>query len=359
MPSKKNTINKLNKIYAQSFLETYTPVTPVLKKIDSIIQKQSKFLLTTHVNSDLDGVGSQIGLYYLLKSLGKTCKILNNEALPFILKEYVKEDIVTDIQQYADDLGILVDVFKSYFVFILDSSELSRSHHVADLITLAQCQWATIDHHTLPPQKNYCIDDTYAATCEMIWDLFHYYKKPIPQEVAIPLYLGIVADSGGFRYNKTSFRTHMAGAELLSYNLDSDFLYRLIYENYPIDRFTLITRVLQELTINRQLGYVVGEVTDKTTYNLNLGVMGTEGIVNMLLEPNDVQVAALTKPTDMGELKCSLRSKGDVDVSVIAHTFGGGGHKNASGLRISQPYKKAKKQLIKTINEYLSTNHPL
>ena len=345
---------KFNQSLVRDILPAYKPNSSVVKKIANLIEKNDSFLLTTHINSDADGIGSEVGLYYLLKKLKKNCWILNNEAPSDFLLDSIDQKLIQVVSAYEDNRSLLIKKIKNHFVFILDSSELFRSGKVAQAFTEANCEWASIDHHVLPSKKNYCIDPSYAATCELIWDVYRYFNVDIPKSAAIALYIGLVADSGNFRYNKTSFRTHLAGAHLLSYGIETDHIYRLLYENFPIDRLNLLKKVFKSMIINKDLGYVIGEVLPKMKRGLILGNSYAEGIVNMLLGVRGVNIAALMTKTSEGHLKCSLRSIKNINVAKIAKKFGGGGHQNASGLKIEENYRSAKKKLTLAIHEALA-----
>lgn len=344
---------KQNLRLAKKILPHYEPYSPVLKKIKKFIDSHKKFLLTTHVGADPDGVGSELGLYYLLKSLGKEVTIINNEALGESLRFLDPENLIKDIQAYQNDLESLKKEILGSFVFIVDSSELKRSEKVAELFLSMNCPYATIDHHILPNEPNYCVDPDYAATAEMIWDLYKFYKKKISEKAALALYTGIVADSGNFRYPKTSFRTHLAGADLLALGINSDAVYRAIYENHPTDRLILLQRVLKKAEINKEKGYVIAEIKPKMYRNLDLGESPNEGIVNLLLGSKEIRLSAVITQTPDG-LKCSLRSKGEVNVMELAKKFGGGGHKNAAGLKIEGDYKKLSRELKDSIRKYIN-----
>jgi bifunctional oligoribonuclease and PAP phosphatase NrnA len=329
---------------AKSVLKGYKPSAKVLPKIARLINANKKFLLTTHIGADADGLGSQIGLYYLLKGLRKDVKILNNEHVPGYLSAIMPGRLVGFI---GEDKGGLTEVqaeklLKDRFVFILDSSEPHRSDKVGELFLRLKRPWATIDHHVLPGKKEFCVDPTYAATAELIWDLYKFLKTPIPKAAATPLYTGLVADSGNFRYPKTSLRTHLAAGELIGYGIHSDFIFRAIYESHPLDRLKLQGRLLPKVEIlpNKVVVLPVARVDRE---GLDLGDSGTEGIVNQLLAHKGVKAAAVLSESEEGELKGSLRSIGDVDVATLAKKFGGGGHKNAAGLKIRKPFADALK----------------
>lgn len=334
---------------AKALLINYKPQSKVLPKIAAIIRKQRKFLLTTHIGADADGLGSQIGLYYLLKSLKKDVRIMNNERVPGYLAAMMPQKLVSYIgeQKLGDHIGegglseaAAEKLMRDRFVFILDSSEPERSDRVGALFMRLNRPWATIDHHVLPGRKEFCVDPTYAATAELVWDLYRYLKIPIPKAAALPLYTGLVADSGNFRYSKTSLRTHLAAGELIGYGIHSDFVFRAIYESSPIDRLKLSARLYPKVAILPNK-IIVLPVLQKDREGLDLGDSGTEGFVNHLLAHKGVIAAALFSETEDGELKGSLRSIGDVDVATVAKKFGGGGHKNAAGLKVRKPFSEA------------------
>ena len=341
---------------SKDILDSYRPKSKVISKVASIIQANQKFLLTTHISSDADGVGSQIGLYHLLRSLKKECLVLNNEPPPAIFSQMGGHSIIDHIQNHETDIAELRAKIKGHFVFILDNSELNRTGKIADLIEQAGCSWASIDHHLQPDNKFYCNDNSYAATCEFIWDLYHFYKVKIPREAAIALYIGLSADSGNFRYEKTSMRTHLAGGELIGYGIPTDKIYRLLYENQPVDRLHLIKRVLGSLVVNKRLKYALGEVRPKMIRGLELGESPKDGLVNFLISVQGIRLAALMSQTKQGYLKCSLRSIENINTVEIASLFGGGGHRNAAGFMIEEPYRKARKKVIQAIHNYLTND---
>lgn len=334
-------------------LPNYNPKSALLENIFNLIKKYDYFLLTTHISADADGLGSQIGLFFLLKHLKKNVVILNNEAPPEYLSFMIPKNTVQNIQDYQENNQALQELFKNRFVFILDSSEIKRSGAVGEAIKKAQCDYASIDHHILPPNERYLVDPEYPATSEIIWDLYKYVNIKILPAAAIALYAGIVADTGNFRYPKTSFRTHLAGGHLLSLGINSDFIYRSLYESQNVDRLFYLQRILKKIIVNKKLGFVVGVVKKNTKKGLELSDSPSEGIVNMLLAAKEIKVAALLTRTKDGHIKGSLRSIGDFDVAAIAGKLKGGGHKNAAGFKAEIPFRKGRKIIVREIEAAL------
>lgn len=349
MQAEKET-KKISADLSKALLKTYKPQSRVLPKIAAIIKANKKFLLTTHIGADADGLGSQMGLYYLLKHLKKDVRILNNEPVPEYLQGMIPQKPVEFIGHHSLSEDQAEKLMSDRYVLILDSSEPHRSDKVGELFLRLKRPWSTIDHHVLPTKKEFCVDPTYAATTELIWDLYRFMKIPIPKQAALPLYAGAVADSGNFRYPKTSLRTHLMAGDLISYGIHSDAVFRSIYESNPLDRIKLNARLYPKVEILKNK-VVVCKVLRSDRDDLDLGDSGTEGIVNQLLAHRGVIAAAVLGETEHGELKGSLRSIGDIDVASVAKKFGGGGHKNAAGLKIREPFAEAQLKVIAELSK--------
>lgn len=343
---------------SKQILLKYQPQSKQIKKVIEFIEKHDHFVLTTHINSDADGIGSEIGFAGLLKKLGKKVEIINNE-LPQSSLAFLNN--FNDIQDIHNLLSLqthekVLEKFKNSCTVLLDNSELKRTGKVGEYVQESRCDWFTIDHHQLPnDEERFCNDSSYASTTEFVWDLFHALQVELDKEIALALYVGMVADSGNFRYSKTSSRTHWAAAELMQYSIDSEKIYRLLFESQPFDRLLLVKKIFQEAYYNKKIGLVFAEQKPSFKKDLELGDDASDGIVNYFLSVDGVNIAALASKTQEGFLKCSLRSIGDIDVAQVARKFGGGGHKNAAGLRIEKKYATAKKILLKELKNYLKS----
>lgn len=342
----------LSKNFSREILKNYRPDTPVLKKIAALIARHDRFFLTTHIGADPDGIGSQVGLYYLLKKLKKKVIIVNSERIPSHYRFMVPEDIILNIEEDTEKIEKFN--LSGGLALIMDNSETKRCEKVFELITKKKLPWATIDHHVVDKGARLCVDHRYGATAEIVWDLYHHLGVPLVKKAATALYAGIVADTGNFRFSRTSARTHLAAGELIGLGISSDDIYRRIFESAPIDRLVFLKHVLNEAIIDKKHGFAAGFARQSMFEGLKLGDTPTDGIVNQLLAVNGVKISALMTQTPDDDLKCSLRSVGDIDVSALAKTFGGGGHKNASGLFIKGPYDKAAKKVIAAIKKHLN-----
>ncbi len=345
-------IVKLSAKYAKSILKEYRPASPVLKKIAGLVEKHDHFLITTHISADPDGLGSEIAFYHLLKKLKKKVLIVNSEKVPSGYRFIDPEGIIMNM----DEHGVKMDHegLRKFFLMVLDNSELKRSARVYELASKYGMKYCTIDHHIVAKSPQVNADPTYGSTSELIWDLYYHLGIPIPQKAVLPLYAGMIADTGNFRFSRSSFRSHLAAGDLIARGISSEGVYRKIFESAPIDRMKLFQRILSEAVIDVKKGFIAGFARQKMFDNLQLGDSPTEGIVNQLLAADGVRLSALMTETPDGDLKCSLRSIGKVDVSMLAGEFEGGGHKNASGLFLKGPYDVSCQKVLAAIELYLT-----
>ena len=318
-----------------------------LKRIADAINKYQSFLISAHVNLDGDALCSELALAALLKSKGKTVYIVNESKTPSIynflpkinsLKKYKKKD------KYNFDVAIL-----------LDSSNISRIGEVANLITEDKFT-IVIDHHVSNNARadiNLVRTDA-SSTSEIIYDLFKMLKCKINKEIATFLYVGILTDTGSFRYRNTSSYTHEVVADLLRLKLAVDKIYRDIYELIPACEIRLVIDLLKnfKLDASGRIAWLAikREVFLKNKLQIDLGSY----ILGLLRSMKDVEVALLFKESrDKKRVEVNFRSNDKVDVSKFAAKFGGGGHKLASGCIVKGSLGKIEKIIISKLKKEL------
>ncbi len=335
------------------------PFSAIIPFIAQFIKKNNYFLITTHIDSDADGLGAQVGFFYLIKNIGKEIKVYNHEKINQRL-EFMIPPKFLDVYQYADensrerDFDFFDEYLKKASLLILDNSEVNRLGYLGEYAKQNKIPWLSIDHHDLTPARHILVDSGYASTCEIIWDVYRFLEIPIQPEAARALYAGMVADTGNFRYPKTSLRTHIAAGELLMYGINPNEIFRNFYENSPIKRLQVLSEMVTNSRINTDRKYIIAELTQdlKKKYSLEPGE--SEGMVSQFLAYRDIELAVLIRETDEGTLKASLRSTKEINVAEFAARFNGGGHKNAAGLAMDEPYLPAKEKLIQALMDFIN-----
>ncbi len=320
-----------------------------LKKVIECIKRNKSFLITTHTNLEGDALGSELAFSGLLKALGKRAIIVNEDNVPY------GYDFLTGLKSIKKLKNNLKDMRFDYFV-TLDCSDLKRCGQVSK-INISNKPILNIDHHISNARfGNINWVDSHSSSCtEMIYRLFKELRVSFNRDIALFLYVGMVTDTGSFRYSNTTSLTHKAVSELLRYNLDTPQIYKNIYENIPFQDMKLLIKLLSTLRIEAQGKIAWFQIRRDMLKSKRISFDVTEQILNFARAIKGVEVAVLFKENlrTRNEVRVNLRSQGKVDVNKIACFFYGGGHKTASGATVQGKIDKVRKKVLAKIKESL------
>jgi bifunctional oligoribonuclease and PAP phosphatase NrnA len=307
---------------------------PDFLQLKKIISENNSFLLTTHVNPDGDAIGSEIAFYFLLKKLGKKVFIINHSATPYNLL-FLDTDNV--IEQYSSEKHSAI--FDEVDVLVaLDFNRADRIVSMTEGFVKSAKLKVCIDHHQGPEDfcNYYFVDPMYSATGEIIFDFIKESGiTELDTSIAKPVYAAIMTDTGSFRFERTTPWLHRIIAELLELKVNPNDVYDSIYDQSKFSKIRLLGKALDNMQlygINKEVAYMV-------LYLDSFKALGaiesdTDGFVNYCLSVENVKIGLLFMELKDG-FKVSLRSKGTIPVNKLAAEFGGGGHVNASGLRVA------------------------
>ena len=326
----------------------------VAVEMDAVVEElrsAQKFLLTTHENPDGDALGSLLGMHGVLQELGKdSCMFLSAEEFP-LPWEYRRMPLDEVVTEPPGDLGDRTVVF-------LDCGNIDRMP--AEFLQQDGVHIVNVDHHhdnTRFGTVN-LVDSHASCTAEIVWELAKELGVEMTPAIGDPLYVGLVTDTGKFMYTNTSPRSHRMAAELIEAGVDAHAIYRRLYEQLPYARLLLLSRAL-----NAVERYEEGAVTATSLSRADFEETGadesdSEGIVDHLRAVNGTKVAVLVRELlsddRSGMRKVSMRSTdGGVDVSRIARSLGGGGHRQAAGASTGLPLDELMSTIRKGISEQL------
>jgi len=297
-----------------------------------IIDHNKKFVLTTHVNPDADGLGSELALNRFLGKLGKESIILNYSETPANHKFLDHDNEIRKFDPEKDSKFLLdADV-----LIALDMNSPSRLRSLERNFCKSKATKVIIDHH-LDAQDfvDYqLIDLDSPATGEIIYKcLMAYDSKLFDKGIAEALYAGIMTDTGSFRFPRTDGDLHRITAHLLDLGVDPTYVYNNFYEQNSLGRTRLLGEVLAriQLAYDGRLSYFI--VTQEQLKRNHVVPDETEQFVNYAGTIAGVIVAIFFMELPNG-VKISFRSKGEIPVNELAKLYGGGGHKNAAGARL-------------------------
>ena len=292
------------------------------------IRETDSFLLTTHERPDGDAVGSLAAMQLVLTALGKDslAYVAADEfPLPYEYRFIRLEGLVTEPPE---------DLCQRVLVF-LDCGNIDRTS--AHQLKHEDHRILNIDHHhdnTRFGTINH-VDGAASCTAEMVWDLMQELGVELTPAIGEALYVGLVTDTGRFMYENTGPRAHEMAAALLDGGVDGHGIYRRLYEGMPQGKLELLARGLTH--VERYDGglLTVTHLTLEDYRATGADESYSEGVVDHLRSVEGTAVAALIRDLLSGDppkRKVSLRATdGRVDVSRIARSQGGGGHRRAAG----------------------------
>jgi len=319
-----------------------------------VLRPGQRICLTTHVNPDGDGLGSEAGLAHLLKAQGYQVAITNPSPTPSRFRFLFEELPGVDRTPEA-----VKELRRADIIIVLDISDLGRLGMLAETVRDRGVTVACIDHHVSPgslPEGPRYVDPTAAATGELVFELALANGWPITEAAARGLYVALLTDTGGFRFSNTHPRTLRIAAELLETGLDPEQIYLDVYARAPEGRPRLFAEALQTLVVEPEVGLAWVTVPPGAIERLGVSSDDLDGVVEFPRSIEGVRMALLFREVSQGRVKVSLRSVGSVDVAAFAKQFGGGGHTKASGLALPGSLADVQASVLAAAREYLSGN---
>jgi phosphoesterase RecJ-like protein len=212
-----------------------------------------------------------------------------------------------------------------------------------------------IDHHEhnqFNTLKGY-IDPTASSTCELAVELAMAAGIRLSPANAQAAFAGIAYDTGFFAYNKTTLRTFKAASVLAEAGVVPYAVYKEFFQEHSMGALLLEKTVFGSLEILEQGKVAVQVIRKEFLENCRATLEDAHGFINTPLKCKDVQVSVLVKENREGHVKCSLRSKGKVNVSKIAQSLGGGGHVTAAGFKSSGSLDETLQMVLGRISQEL------
>ncbi len=293
-----------------------------------------------HQKPDADAMGSSLGLYHVLTSLGHRVTVISPTNWADWLSWMPGADLVIDYE--LDTENALTVLSKADWIFCLDFNVLHRTRKMAEPIEKAAARRILIDHHQQPQKEvfTYGISDTSkSSTSEMVFDFIQSASQGhrINQGVAECLYAGVMTDTGSFRFNSCTASVHRMVAVLKDTGFDHTKVHENLFDNFLENRLRFIGHaLLNRMEVFYEYNTALISIPWKDLVKFQIRTGDTEGLVNYPLSIQGIKFAALIIDRDE-EIKCSFRSKGGFDVNKFARNyFEGGGHHNAAGGRSSE-----------------------
>ncbi|MEX2466896.1 MAG: bifunctional oligoribonuclease/PAP phosphatase NrnA [Gemmatimonadota bacterium] len=327
---------------------------PAVMEARNMLLASRRAVLTTHLNADGDGAGSEAALASWMRANGTEAWVINPTPFPDAFKFLFESEewIVSAGSARARKLCADADL-----AVVLDTGEVPRIGRVRDLIR--DLPTLVVDHH---PPGDRAIGGTSlrdadaCATGELIFDLVSAARGPWTDQVALGIYVAILTDTGGFRFTNATPDCHRIAADLIERGVNPETTYDAIYGSSPLRKFRLLRDALDTLEHDADAGISWMTVPTETYERVGATPEDLEGMVDVPRTIEGTRVALLFRGTSTSDIKVSFRTNGDVDVNALARRWDGGGHVKASGAMLPGPMPRAIDEVLAATREALASD---
>ena len=306
-----------------------------IQSLKQELQTPKNIVIIPHRNPDGDAMGSTLGLCMFLKKFNHNVVVISPNEYPDFLAWMPESQNVLVFEK--DKINTTKILEEASLIFTLDFNALHRTGEMENVLNGLKATFVMIDHHEKPDgYAKYTYSDTsIGSTCEMVYTFIESlgYTSLLNKDIATCLYTGILTDSGGFRYPKTSGLTHRIAADLIDFGAENTKIPSMLYDNNSYHRLQLMGRSFTNMKIfpEKKTTYTMLSQKELDLFKFEKG--DTEGLVNYGLSIKGINFAAIfIENRQENIIKISFRSQGTFDVNAFAREhFEGGGHINAAG----------------------------
>jgi bifunctional oligoribonuclease and PAP phosphatase NrnA len=302
-----------------------------IAEISVFLSEGDNYIITSHESPDADGLGAEYALSHGLISMGKKVRIINAEQHS-VSYDFIDKDKTIG---WFPDARIHPSVLAKSTVILMDTNDTEYTGAIAEAIISKAADIVVIDHHEAKQSEieKVCLISSFSSTCEMTYRILSEIGLEITSDMANALFAGMVFDTGSFAYSKTTAATFEVALELVRRGADPTYVHSALYESASTSVLLLRKEILSTLELYAGDKVAVQTMTADVLARTGSSYQDAEGLINIPLQAAAVEVSVFFKENEEGTLRCSMRSKGRINVANIAQSFGGGGHKSAAGFK--------------------------
>jgi len=306
-----------------------------LQSLADYLKGHDNYIVTSHEAPDGDAIGSEIAFFKMIRKLGKKAVILNSDRTE---DKYQFLDTEQDIHHIKDPEA-LPDNIADCILIVLDTEPGNigwlQSHLLQDVKEII-----TIDHHDYEIFSgcSFYIKPRASSTSEIVFDLMEKLGVSMDLSIANALFTGIVYDTGSFKYPKTSARTLEIGSKLISHGIEPYKIHSRLHESKSTEFLLLQRQIIKTLKLHFNQSVAVQVMTREMLELTGGSYEEAQEIVDYPLQSEQVRVSIFMKEDETGKKRCSIRTKGEVDCTILARHFHGGGHKTAAGFSVNEDF---------------------
>lgn len=335
-----------------------TPSLSVLN-VDSLVRRVNaakSVILSTHKQCDGDGLGALLALYHGLRKSGKNVRVMLVDEVP---KKYAFLEPNKYLEVFTEPHAALED---SDLALIFDTNDKRLIEPLYTALQDCCREILFVDHHPVlnqgpEPTAGSFIDTRAASTGEISYFIIKGLGIRMDERMAQALYTSIAFDTQLFKFVKNSVNSHLIAAELLMHINNAEDIHRHLFATHTMGKVAFLAKVLGQIEYyaNGQIAILKLHAKDLSDHGLDYD--DSRDVIDMLMNVNTLQAAALFREDAHNEYKLSLRSKGGLEVLGIAESFHGGGHMFAAGAPMRGEYTELKDKVVQLLLDRLDSSH--
>ncbi len=323
-----------------------------MKALSDRIRSAQSVILSTHRQCDGDGLGAELALFHSLKAAGKNVQVINVDSTPRKYRFLEPDRWI----QYFDSNRKLPSAVDLAIVFDTNDERLVEPLHTP--LKKISKTLAFVDHHPIlakgpTPSAESWIDTSCASTGEMAHRLIKDLQLPITLDVARCLYTSITFDTQLYRFVRNSSKSHLIAAEMIDQGIDTEEIHRHLFGNQTVQKMAFLARALGQIEYFCDGRLAILKLKDADLFHYNLEPDDSRDVIDMLMNIETLEAAALFREDATDQYKISLRSKGKIGVLSVAENLGGGGHVHAAGAFVKGSYSEFKLQVVNALTDLL------
>lgn len=316
--------------------------------ISQAVRKFKTFIVATHVNPDPDALASQLAMAMYLKKQGKKVLVLAEDV---VLERYAFLPGSKSIQKVNPEKIYAYDA-----AIVLDCGDLGRVGKVKAVLD-SKKPLINIDHHITNDSFgtiNHVVAQA-SSTAEIVFEFLSAVQFKLDKNIAALLYLGVMTDTGSFRYENTTSRTHEVISKLLKFNLPVSEYYQRLYEAVPLSDIENFTKLISRFhsSFDGKVIYIELKAAMLKKFSFSEEFDLRDKIFSYLRTIKGAEVFVIFTEQKRDKTRINLRSQTWVDVAALAAIFNGGGHCRASGCVIDGNIKTAREQIFAQLKKIL------
>ncbi len=300
----------------------------MLKKIADVINKSNKIAILPHISADGDAIGSSLALAIELSARGKEVSVVLEENIPQVFEFLPGIQLIFVYPEVQKDIDLVI---------ALDCGDMDRLGSRREVFESGPVT-VNIDHH--PTNQGFAdydyVDSSSSATGEIIYRLLEAIEVTPTRDTATCLYTAMTTDTGSFKYSNTGPMTHAICANLLKKGIDIADISKRVFDTTSYEKVRLTGEAIDSLELFIQGRVAVMTLTQEAIIRSGASQEDSDGIINVARNIRGVEVAVMLRQIHNGSIKVNLRSNYDVDVSLLAGKYAGGGHKRAAGFTVNK-----------------------